>query len=162
MQGGKRMRKHGSVLSSMVALCFVWTVLLAGTGKAASGQTIIKQISTTIAIVRNSEPSTVRTRAAEQLADLTRTRGARTIDEKTLADLICLMDTPDDSVRFWVATSLGNLGTQAKAAIPKLETTLTEVDCLNGAITSAIAIRQALKKIGVTPPPPAKCPRIAG
>lgn len=103
-----------------------------------------------------------RTAAAEHLAGLAEKISRNEITEQTIADLISLLDSPDDSVRYWVATSLGHLGPYAKAAIPKLQALLPKADCLNGAITSASGIRYALKQMGVTPPPPPNCQRIAG
>jgi HEAT repeat protein len=81
------------------------------------------------------------------------------VDDKTFADLVSLMDSPDDSVRAGVAAALGFLGERAKPAIPKLLEILPKVDCLNGPITSADAIRLALKRMGVTPPPRPRCQR---
>lgn len=73
---------------------------------------------------------------------------------QTVTDLISLLDIPDDSVRYWVARSLGNLGPRAKAAIPQLQRLLAEVDCIQGTKTSASGIRFALTQMGVTTPPP--------
>lgn len=102
-----------------------------------------------------------RTNAAEHLASLTRKMADHGVTEGFVTSLVALLDAPDDSVRFWVATALGNLGLSAKAAIPKLQKLLPDADCLNGAITSASAIRWALTRMGVTPPPRPKCQPIA-
>jgi hypothetical protein len=61
----------------------------------------------------------VRTNAAEDLAGLTRDIDPQQVDGATLSDVIALLDSDEDSVRFWVAGSLGNLGPRAKAAVPK-------------------------------------------
>jgi hypothetical protein len=98
-----------------------------------------------------------RTDAAERLARLTEKIDRKEITEQIVADLTSLLDSPDDSVRFWVAAALGNLGPYATAAIPKLQELLPRADCLNGSLTSASAIRHALKEMGVTPPPPPNC-----
>ena len=100
--------------------------------------------------------------AAERIASLTRTIKSAEVTEALVMDLITLLDSPDDSVRYWVAMALGNLGPVAKAAIPKLEEMLPKADCINGAITSASGIRYALIKMGIKPPPPPTCERIAG
>ena len=85
---------------------------------------------------------------------MTRQMNPKAVPDQTVADLISLLDIPDDSVRYWVATSLGNLGPRAKAAIPQLERLLAEVDCVKGSKTLASGIRFALTQMGVTTPPP--------
>jgi hypothetical protein len=80
-----------------------------------------------------------------------------------VTDITSLLDSLDDSVRYWVAVALGNLGPAAKAAVPKLEEMLPKADCINGAITSASGIRYALINMGVKPPTSPECRgRVAG
>ena len=67
------------------------------------------------------------------------------------------MDSSNDYVRFWAATSLGELGPRAKIAVPKLLELLPLVDCLGGTITSASAVRLALMRIGAVKPPFPSC-----
>jgi hypothetical protein len=114
-----------------------------------------KRLSETIAKVRTGTSSATRTDAAEHLFELTRT-AHRQVDEKTIAEITSLLDVSDDSVRYWVARSLGNFGQHAKTAAPKLQKVLAEVDCLEGSKTSASGIRFALGQMGITPPAP-KC-----
>jgi len=116
-----------------------------------------RQITETMAKVRNGKTSTIRTDAAEHLAELTRGIDPNKVDDATLTELEYLLDTSEDSVRYWVAATLGNLGPRAKVAVPKLLKLLAEVDCARGSLTSAPAIRSALERIGVTPPPPPNC-----
>jgi HEAT repeat protein len=122
----------------------------------------MKQINEAIAKVRSDKTVDARTEAAEHLASLTQKIPGKEATEALVADIASLLDSPDDSVRYWVARALGNLGPAAKAAIPKLEEMLPKADCINGAITSASGIRYALIKMGIKPPPPQKCGRIAG
>jgi HEAT repeat protein len=79
------------------------------------------------------------------------------VDDTTLAEMVSLLDTKEDSVRAWAAGSLGNLGRRAKVAVSKLLKLLPEVDCLRGSLTSSPAIRVALKRMGQTPPPLPDC-----
>ena len=79
-----------------------------------------KQLLETMAKVRNGKTSTSRTNAAERLATLTRGINPQKVDETTLTELVYLLDTQEDSVRAWVAASLGNLDPRAKVAVPKL------------------------------------------
>jgi len=113
------------------------------------------QLSKTIAKVRTGATSTIRDEAAQHLAKLTREANPSEIDDKTVADLVSLLDLPVG--RYWVAVSLGNLGTRAKTAIPKLQQILAEEDCLQVSKSAAEGIRFALTQMGVTPPPPPNC-----
>lgn len=133
-------------------------VFLPGDTMRAKDNTMLKkQLAETIATVRKGETPTIRTDAAEHLAELTRSLSPKRIDDGTLSQIVSLLDTSEDSVRLWVAASLGNLGPRAKMAAPKLLELLPQADCLHGSVTSASAIRIALTRIGVTPPPPRAC-----
>lgn len=144
-----------------VALGFALSAV-AGIAQVSGGPALMKQIKETIAKVRADKTVDSRTEAAEHLASLTQKIGSKEITEAFVTDITSLLDSPDDSVRYWVATALGNLGPAAKAAIPKLEEMLPNADCIDGAITSASGIRYALIKMGIKPPPPPKCGKIAG
>lgn len=144
-----------------VALCFVLSAV-AGVAQASGGPALVNQIKETMVKVRSDKTVNARTEAAEHLASLTQKMPGKEVTEAIVTDMTSLLDSPDDSVRYWVATALGNLGPAAKPAAPKLEEMLPKADCINGAITSASGIRYALIKMGIKPPPPPKCDRIAG
>jgi hypothetical protein len=114
-----------------------------------------KSLTETMTKVRSGKTSSARTKSAEHLFKLTRTTHQK-VDDKTITELASLLDLSDDSVRYWVARSLGNFGHRARMAVPKLQKVLDEVDCLQGSKTSASGIRFALNEMGITPPPP-KC-----
>jgi len=135
---------------SIIALVF----LIAGTANAAGDRMINKELEETIAKVRSEKSPMARTEAAEHLAELTDGVNPKSVNDKNLADMVALLDSPEDSVRAWVAAALGNLGRRAKVAIPKLLAMLPEADCLRGDLTSAASIRPALRRMGVKPPPP--------
>ena len=144
-----------------VALCFALAAM-AQIAQASGGPALMKQIKETMAKVRSDKTVEARTEAAECLASLTQKISSEEVTEALVTDITSLLDSPDDSVRYWVATALGNLGPAAKAAAPKLQEMLPKADCINGAITSASGIRYALIKMGIKPSPPPKCERIAG
>lgn len=109
----------------------------------------------TIADVRSRKSPNERFDAAERLPALTSNSRPGSITDSTEADLIALLDDPDDGVRMYVAAALGNL--KARAAIPKLLSLLPVADCLQGTLTSARVIRFALEKMEVkTPPAPSQ------
>jgi len=122
----------------------------------------MKQIKETMAKVRTVKTVDARTEAAEHLASLTQKIGSKEVTEALVTDITSLLDSSDDSVRYWVAMALGNLGPAAKSAVPKLEELLPKADCISGAITSASGIRYALIKMGIKPPSPPKCGQTAG
>ena len=136
-------------LGSFIALM----LLLLGTGNAAADPSLSAKLQETIAKVRAEKSLIARTEAAEHLADLTHGSNPASVDDKTVADMVSLLDAPDDSVRAWVAAALGNLGSRAKVAVPKLLALLPEADCLQGDVTSAASIRPALRRMGAKPPP---------
>jgi hypothetical protein len=119
---------------------------------------ILKELRETIAKVRTmSGPSMARTNAAEAISRLTKNINPKKVDDKTLRDLVSLLDTPDGSVRGWVAGALGDLGPRAKMAVPALLRVIRETDCppkIETGVTLSATALLALKQIGVEPPPP--------
>jgi HEAT repeat protein len=77
------------------------------------------QIKVTVEKVRSGRTVDARTEAAEHLASLTQKVSSNEVTDTLVKDLMSLLDSPDDSVRYWVAWALGNLGATAKAAVPK-------------------------------------------
>jgi hypothetical protein len=116
-----------------------------------------RHLQEAIADVRAGETPTARANAAEHLALVARETNPMSVDDKTLADMVSLLDSPEDSVRAWVAGSLGVLGPRAKPAVPKLLSILPKSDCLHVAVSSAPFIRLAITRIVGTPPPPPGC-----
>ena len=102
-----------------VVLCFMLSVLM-GIVTACGGSAHLKEIKDTIASIRSGNTVDARAEAAEHLADLVQKINRNEITKELVTDIISLMDSPDDSVRYEVATALGNLGPAAKVAIPKL------------------------------------------
>jgi len=141
----------------------VWLVLVAlspelcGQSHFVPREQLKRQLSETMAKVRNGRTLNSRTDAAESLATLTRRINPHKVDETTLTEMVSLLDTQEDSVRAWVAASLGHLGPRAKVAVPRLLKLLPEVDCLRGSLTSAPFIRVALERMGEIPPQPPNC-----
>ena len=150
----KSASSHGLVLG--LALCGCFLILLP-VAYARTDRAFKRQLQETMEKVRNGNSLAVRAEAARQLEKLTEGIAPQKVDDQTLAELVSLLDSRDDPVRYWVAVALGDLGPRAKMAIPKLLKVLVEVDCLVGALTSAAAIRGALKRIGQTPPPMPNC-----
>jgi len=125
--------------------------LLPGAAQMPESETL-KQLTDNIERVRTAATSNSRDDAAQKLAKLTRKTDPKKVDDKTLAAIIDLLDIPD--ARYWVAVSLGNLGSRAKVAIPKLQALLAEEDRRKVEKSDADGIRFALSRMGVTPPPP--------
>ena len=145
------MPKHRYGLRYLTVLVLLF--LVANVVHASPDPVLNAKLEEAIAKVRAETSPMGRAEAAEHLADLTHRVKPDSVDDKTLTDMISLLDIPDDSVRLWTAGALGNLGRRAKTAAPKLLSLLTEVDCLEGDLTSAASIRPALKRMGVRPPP---------
>jgi beta-phosphoglucomutase-like phosphatase (HAD superfamily) len=146
MTGYNRIRVWASLLT-LISTAFAHP----GTAQMRKSE-ILKQLSDNIEMVRTAATSNSRDDAAQKLAKLTRKIDPKTVDDKTIASMIDLLDMPD--ARYWVAVSLGNLGSRAKVAIPKLQTLLAEEDGRHVSKSAADGIRFALSRMGVTPPPP--------
>jgi hypothetical protein len=155
------LNKASSIRLWLVLIVSGWIFLLSpglcAQSHSMSKKQLKRQLSETMAKIRNGKTSNSRTGAAERLGTLTRGINPNKVDETTLIEMVSLLDTQEDSVRGWVAASLGNLGPRAKVAVPSLLKILPEVDCLRGSLTSAPAIRVALERIGEIPPPPPNC-----
>ena len=150
-------------MREMRLITVVWLVLIALSPEVCAqshsrpNKQLKRQLSVTMVKIRNGKTLTSRTEAAEHLATVTRGINPYKIDDTTLAEMVSLLETKEDSVRAWVAASLGHLGSRAKVAVPRLQKLLPEVDCLRGSLTSAPFIRVALKRMGEKPPPPRNC-----
>jgi hypothetical protein len=138
-------------------ISITWLILLSSTALAATDLTFSKQLSDTISLVRSGESINARTDAAMHLAEMTRGKNSKKVDDKTIATIASLLDTPEDSVRAEVAACLGHFGSRARFTAPKLEAILAEMDCVQGDLSSAASIRPALRRMGITPPE-RKCP----
>jgi PBS lyase HEAT-like repeat len=122
-------------------------------GNDATGQYLLSnKVAETVSQVRSGASSTARTQAAQHLSELTNGTSPNQISEKSLGDIVSLLDSPDDSVRYWVARCLGNLRSRARSAIPKLQELLAKAQCEPGSEMSADGIRRALSQMGATPP----------
>jgi len=139
-------------LPTLVLMCALCSAAQS-TGSAVSKV----QFADTIARIRTGETSTVRANNAANLAAFTQSIDPKKVNDATLGEIVSLLNTDDDGVRLWVAAALGNLGPRARIAVPTLLNLLRKVDCLEGDLTSAGAIRLALTRIGETPPPKPKC-----
>jgi hypothetical protein len=129
---------------------------------ARQAPVLAAHIESTIREVRLASTVEVRRQRAEQLDTLV-LRGGR-FPASRVTEITALLKSSDDVVRYWIAQTLGDIGPEAKSAIPALEKLLPSVECLNGPVTSAGAIHYALHRLGVKPPfSSLKCPnRISG
>jgi hypothetical protein len=142
------------IATELLIVCLVGVVLPAD---AAGKATLKEQFGQEMKQVREGSTSRIRNQAAEDLALMAGKMKPDEIDDRAVTDLISLLDLQEDSVRYWIARTLGNLGPRAKPAIPKLLGLLPEADCLQGSKTSASGIRFALAQLGETPPPRPAC-----
>ena len=134
-----------------IAVVFVLSQL-SGKAQTTVTTTFQKQFSDTMMKVRTGETTNIQSDAAKQLYVMTRDRDNHDLDDKTIADLVSLLD--HHIGLHWIAMCLGNIGPRAKIAIPKLQEKLAVEDCYRVDVTASYALRYALKQMGVTPPPP--------
>jgi hypothetical protein len=115
-------------------------------------------ISGEIRKIENQSAGEQKRRDAHRLRIMIEKLPADSIDDTTIGEIAALLEDRDDTVRFWIAATLGKIGPRAKQTIPALESALKKIECVPGSLTSEPAIRLALIKIGKNPPPPLKCP----
>jgi HEAT repeat protein len=138
--------RSGALVACLVVSALTFSV------KVEAQSLLREEVSQTVTLVRIGKSSTERTIAAMLLCELTRGDASKQVDDQSLHEIIALLNTSDDSVRYWVALCLANFGPRAKPAVPKLLKILDQTDCVRAAKTSADGIRVALKKIGAEVP----------
>lgn len=130
---------------------FVRIAVYATCGLLATLPTLGASSGSLMAIEINAikkEPSgNVRTEDARRLAEQVR-RNELAVSDADIAVLAGMLSDRDDSVRYWIATTLGYLGPRAQQAAPALERALKDAQCAHEDKTSAPALRSALAKIG--------------
>ena len=141
-----------SRMTSMVCLNLL-LLFSAVVGAAKMKPDLNKQLADAIAKVRKAKTPAARYKAAQRLGAITYERDCRDVTDQNVALLISLLDIEDDGVRMWVASDLGDIGSRAKAAAPKLLSILAVSECMAWDRSSAATIPIALKKMGVDPPP---------
>ncbi|MES1971426.1 MAG: hypothetical protein V4472_03145 [Pseudomonadota bacterium] len=152
----------------MLKVIMLFSVVALSSGSLLSAATIkckecseyyivVSNITKDISQVKFGRNIYVRTGASKKLAIDAIFFKNKKINEKLFGEVVSLLDFPDDSVRYWVARAIGNLGASGRPAVPRLKKLLSEVDCLPGSKTSASGIRFALSQMGVPEPPHQKC-----
>jgi hypothetical protein len=117
------------------------------TAQSANGEAMTP-IMVAVSKIRDEPSTATRTAIAQQLSELISREGqSMTISQGDIGSLASLMSDRDDSVRFWVASSLGYIGPRAQLAVPALRQALKEIKDAKLALTSAGAIEMALAKI---------------
>lgn len=144
-------RRGSGVWFAHVCTAFVVLMSLMA-GAVDTGR--LREIDETMAKIRMTASSNARADSGEYLAQLTKEINPDDIDDRTLSDLISLLDISDESMRSWVATSLGNLGPRAKEAASGLLKIVRKTDCVPvmGGFPSSEAARAALERIGEVQP----------
>jgi hypothetical protein len=141
---------HGSRL--WVAVIISACMLFSGIARADQDLSDKQIVIDTIEKIRTSTDEITCYRAALRLASLFNEYiSPEEIDDKTIMDITSLIDLPGADLG--IVTTIRNLGPRAKIAVPKLLQLLDREDlCFPQMKWFADAIRNALFKIGVTPP----------
>jgi len=125
--------------------------------KFEARSSVRKEVSKTVAMVREGRSSTDRTIAAMHLCEITNGDTSRQVDDQTLHSIVGLLDIDDDSLHYWVALCLGhNFGPRARIAEPKLLKILDEAHCPQRGQGVGEGICTGLKQIGAELPPKCK------
>lgn len=143
------MRIFSVLLIGLFAYVVAVNAAQVGDGAAESARvTTMLSISDYIVKIRTEKSITLRTQYAEDLSDSIEKGEQKNITDADINMLADMMADKDDSVRYWIATSLGYIGPRAKHALPQLEKAYREIACVIANKTSASAIRLAIPRIG--------------
>lgn len=150
--------KEVAMIAALSATVLIFFLKVKAQSSNADVQPSIKdEVYLTVTLVQIGKTSNEKSVASQLLCEITRGDASKQVDEKSLDSIIALLDSSDDSVRYWVALCLGhNFGPRAKAAVPKLLKILDQTKCVKAAQTPEDAVRVALKDIGAEAPP-SKC-----
>ena len=121
------------------------------------------QISEVIEKIKTSETPAIRNEFASQLFDLMEKSTPKNIDEKTLDDMLELLNIPE--IRIEISASFRFLKSRAKKAVPRLIQVLNEEECERNYVdlffstgySAADVIRSSLKQIGIKKPVVVNC-----
>ncbi len=108
----------------------------------------------TIARIRSEPPSVAKSQEITALVIMVKRQDFMLVNEAEVDSLMAMLGDSDDWVRMGGAASLGELGRTARKAVPALKEALKQVDCGGVDFNSAGVIREAIRRIGVIPPPP--------
>jgi hypothetical protein len=128
------------------AFCIVWGIFICF---PAMGDDATSRIAIEVTKIRSEPGGMARTEVSRLLSEQIRLKelAASDSDIDLLADML---SDKDDSVRYWIAMALGNIGPRAQKAVPSLEKAYSQLECVHADKSSESAIRIALTKIGAT------------
>lgn len=117
-------------------------------------------ITSMVMKIRTESDNRYRYELSKALAEKVAATNPDKIGDAQIDDIVGLLGDADDSVRYWAALALGQIGPRANRAVPALERALRDRECegyptephIVRSITSADGIRTALEKIGAKVP----------
>ena len=130
--------------------CVFWSTLSAASHDARGEQ--LDPMRREIDDINRESSSIVRTEYAKKLSEFIKNDTRGDIEDRDIDILAGMMQDKDDSVRYWIAISLGFIGERAQRSVPSLTRALRDRACDHSSKTSASAIRLAFKRMGIAPP----------
>jgi len=138
-------RRVSGITILLMAFCCSGTAEAKGSGECA-----MHNLSRDLHAIELLPPSNNRFERLSDLGVYLRQSGNDCITDDDINTLSRLVRDPDDSIRFVAALIVGNIGSRARRVVPVLMTSLNERPCSTGSLSSSVAIRIALQKIGDT------------
>jgi HEAT repeat protein len=157
--GVKRCHWPKLLLGLAAALIYVLVTLVTTETRAADGGSeLAAKIELVIEQIKAERSTTVRTDVARRLCALLQHQARSDLDAleaRPVDDIAGLLGDRDDSVRYWAAMALGQIGPSANRAVPALERALKEIEPVPGVVvpakSSESGIRFALRRIAGKP-----------
>jgi hypothetical protein len=110
------------------------------------------EISSALRASLDEKPGVDRYNNVSNLAIRLSNLGVNCISDTDMFTISRFLRNEDDSMRLFAAMIISNIGPNARDMIPALKAALAERPCEDKDVTSAAAIRIALKKLGEMPP----------
>ncbi|MEJ2815109.1 hypothetical protein [Caulobacter sp. CCG-8] len=140
--------RAGRVVGAWVILPLVLASFLSFQPAYSGDRPGVSEITLALRRIEAQEPGRSRSDSLVQLAMSLHSTGNAGVTQDDIESLARMMRDDDDSLRFWAAAMLGNIGAPAQSATPALKAALADRPCENKTLTSAVAIRLALEKLG--------------
>jgi hypothetical protein len=143
------------VFTTMMSLTTMYSYVVCAQPASSMTNCISHEQSSSLRQLANEIPNNEWYKKLSALAINLKEARINCIPQYDMETLFRMLRSDAETKRFFAAMIIANVGPNARDAIPALGAALAERPCEDKTVTSAHAIRLALRKLGENPPPPA-------